>query len=69
MMAPNSSSVISRPLVLMRSSVSTVVAGRLLADRLPAATWTFCSRMAATTSEAVRPLAATLFGSSQTRIA
>jgi ABC-type multidrug transport system ATPase subunit len=67
-MAPNSSSVARRPFVLINNSVST---GREVGcwPTEPAATWTFCSRIAATTSEAVRPLAATLFGSSHTRIA
>ncbi|MCY1291324.1 hypothetical protein D9M70_405100 [compost metagenome] len=37
------------------------------APRAPAATWRFCSRIAATTSLAVRLREATLFGSSQTR--
>ncbi len=39
------------------------------APSCPGDTCTFCSCIAVTTSEAVRPCAATLFGSSQTRIA
>ena len=47
------------------------VVGRLAvggAPSCPAATCTFCSRMAFTTSPVVRPRAATFSGSSQTRI-
>ena len=40
-----------------------------LAPTLPAATWTFCSRSALTTSAAVRPAARELSGSSHKRIA
>ena len=49
-----------------RKSLSTSVGS---APSCPADTCTFCSRTALTTSPAVRPRAATLFGSSQRRIA
>ena len=66
MMLANSSSSTRRPWVLM-ASWKLVLPGAGGAPRAPAATWRFCSRMAVTTSLAVRPREATLSGSSQTR--
>ncbi|CRQ74595.1 hypothetical protein PAERUG_P45_London_17_VIM_2_12_12_04137 [Pseudomonas aeruginosa] len=66
MMFSNSSSVTRRPWVLI-DNWKLVSLGAGGAPRVPAATWRFCSRMALTTSVAVRLREATLFGSSQTR--
>ncbi len=67
-MSENSPSVCRRPWALTLSCSGTSV---LLGDApiTPAATCTFCSRMARTTSEAVSPCWATFCGSSQTRMA
>ncbi len=65
-MFSNSSSSTSRPWVLI-DNWKSVAPGAGGAPRAPAATWRFCSRMALTTSLAVRLREATLFGSSQTR--
>eukprot|EP00659_Diplonema_papillatum_P012695 gene12695-biopygen12748 len=62
----NSSSVTSRPWVLT-DSWKLVSFGAGCAPKAPAATWRFCSRMAVTTSVAVRLREAVLFGSSHTR--
>ena len=67
MMSPNCSTVCSRPWVFKVSWNCESLAGD--APTTPAATCTFCSRMAATMSEAIKPRAATFCGSSQTRIA
>ena len=67
-MSPNSSAVFNRPRTLMDSSLSDFCALGS-APSWPAETWMFCSRMAAITSPAVSWRAATLCGSSQTRIA
>jgi len=65
---PNSSSSMRRPLVLICSCVSAdCESGGCPIP--PAATCTFCSRIALITSFAVKPRAAILSGSSQTRIA
>ncbi len=68
MMRPNSSGDTKRPLALICISKAC---GRLTGcwPTAPAATCTFCSRMAATTSLAVRLRAAILLGSSHTRMA
>ncbi|MCY1534615.1 hypothetical protein D9M68_699930 [compost metagenome] len=66
MMFSNSSSVTRRPWVLIESW-KLLPASDGGAPRAPAATWRFCSRMALTTSVAVRLREATLFGSSHTR--
>ncbi|MCY1422235.1 hypothetical protein D3C76_1008990 [compost metagenome] len=66
MMFSNSSSLTRRPWVLT-DSWKLVAPGAGGAPSWPAATWRFCSRMAVTTSVAVRLREATLFGSSQTR--
>ncbi|MNF83244.1 hypothetical protein D3C84_655640 [compost metagenome] len=66
MMFSNSSSLTRRPWVLIDSwKLLSAAAGG--APRAPAATWRFCSRIASTTSEAVRPREATWCGSSHTR--
>ena len=66
-MSRNSSSVVSRPCALIRSwKVVSVGAGG--APSTPAATCTFCSRIARTTSVAVSSRAASLSGSSHTRM-
>ena len=67
-MFSNSSSLTSRPCVSIRSWNSAELAAGG-APSWPAATWTFCSRIARTTSLAVRFSADTFSGSSQTRIA
>ncbi len=67
-MLPNSSGVFSRPRTLMDSSLSALC-GLGCAPNCPAETWMFCSRMAAITSGAVSWRAATLSGSSHTRMA
>ena len=68
MMSANSSTVDSRPCALIETWKS---AGRPWggAPMEPADTWTFCSRMARSTSPAAMPRAAARSGSSQTRIA
>ncbi len=66
MMFSNSSSVTRRPWVLI-DSWKSVAPGAGGAPREPAATWRFCSRIALTTSDAVRLREATFSGSSQTR--
>ncbi|MNN51364.1 hypothetical protein D3C81_1659950 [compost metagenome] len=66
MMFSNSSSLTRRPWVLI-DSWKLVAFGAGGAPRAPAATWRFCSRIALTTSVAVRLREATLFGSSHTR--
>ena len=66
-MSPNSSTLCRRPTVLTVSWKSASLAGPW--PMTPAATCTFCSRIAATTSPAVRLRSATFCGSSQTRIA
>ncbi len=66
-MWPNSSSVVRRPCALMVSwKVAPDGAGG--APSTPAATWTFCSRIARTTSVAVSWREASRFGSSHTRM-
>ena len=67
MMSPNSSTLVRRPWVLTVSWNSEPFDGD--APITPAATCTFCSRTAATMSDAVMPRAATFCGSSQTRMA
>ena len=67
MMSPNSSSVWSRPWALIESCRSTFSAPGDVPST-PAAAWTFCSRIARTTSLADRLRSATLRGSSHTRI-
>ena len=68
MISPNSSALARRPRALTSSSnAAAPVAGWL--PTTPAATCTFCSRIARTTSLAARPREATFAGSSQTRIA
>ena len=68
MMRPNSSAVVRRPRAFTENCMGTSPwVGD--APMMPAATWTFCSRMALTTSMAVRPRWATRLGSSQTRMA
>src|SRR6267143_770629 len=67
MMSAKSSSVASLPCALIescRSSLSRVGDP----PTTPAAAWTFCSRIARTTSFAERPRSATLRGSRQTRL-
>ncbi len=66
-MSPNSSSPVSRPRALIGSCWS-VPGSAGEAPTTPPATLTFCSRMACTTSLAVSSRAATLSGSSHTRI-
>ena len=66
-MLPNSSTDCSRPCVLTVSWKSAPLDGPW--PTTPAATCTFCSRIAFTTSLAVRLRAATFCGSSQTRMA
>ena len=66
MMFSNSSSLTRRPWVLI-DSWKLVEPGAGGAPSWPAATWRFCSRIAATTSLAVRLREAVLFGSSHTR--
>ena len=66
-MAPNCSSVLRRPWVLIESW-KVVSDGAGGAPRTPAATWTFCSRITRTTSDAVRCREASLSGSSHTRM-
>jgi len=67
-MSRNSSSVCRRPWAFTENCRGTFPAlGE--APMTPAATCTFCSRMARTTSPAVRPRWATFWGSSQTRMA
>ncbi|MDQ1092902.1 hypothetical protein QE400_002315 [Xanthomonas sacchari] len=66
-MSPNSCSVRRRPWALIR--VRNLLSGIGSAPSWPAETCTFCSRIAATTSLAVSPRAATRSGSSQARIA
>ena len=66
-MLPNSASDVSRPWVLIESwNVASDGAGG--APSTPAATWTFCSRIARTTSLAVSCRDASRSGSSQTRM-
>ncbi len=67
MMSPNCSVDVRRPWVLTVSWNSAPFDGE--APITPAATCTFCSRTAATTSDAVMPRAATFCGSSQMRMA
>ncbi|MNR29997.1 hypothetical protein D3C85_1474220 [compost metagenome] len=67
MMSRNSSTVFSRPWALTLSCNGTST-GMGAAPMMPAATWTFCSRIAATTSAAVMLCRATFCGSSQTRM-
>ncbi|MCY1382573.1 hypothetical protein D9M69_706070 [compost metagenome] len=66
MMFSNSSSFTRRPWVLIDSWKAWAL-GAGGAPSAPAATWRFCSRIAVTTSVAVRLREAVLFGSSQTR--
>ena len=68
MMSANSASVFSRPCALIDSCSGT---SRALGEppMTPAATCTFCSRIARTASLAVRPRCATFCGSSHTRMA
>jgi len=66
-MSPNSCSLFSRPWALIR--VRKRLSGSGSAPSWPAETCTFCSRIARTTSLAVRPREATLPGSSQARMA
>ena len=68
MMSANCSSVVSRPCVFT-ASWNSVPVGAGGAPTVPAATCAFCSRMAAITSAVVSPRAASLVGSSQTRMA
>ena len=67
-MSANSSSLASRPWVLT-ASWNSVPLGEGGAPTVPAATCAFCSRIAAITSPLVMLRAASLPGSSQTRIA
>jgi hypothetical protein len=66
-MPANSSSVVRRPWALTESW-KVVSAGLGGAPSTPAATWTFCSRIARTTSVAVSCRAESLSGSSHTRM-
>ena len=66
-MSANSSSVVSRPCALI-SNWNVVSVGAGGAPSTPAATCTFCSRIARTTSVAVNWRAASLSGSSHTRM-
>ena len=68
MMSPNSSSLCRRPCALIESWTSMPCTPGD-APTTPAATCTFWSRMAATTSLADKPRCATFCGSSQTRMA
>jgi len=65
-MSPNCSALASRPSVLTVTWKADEVSGCCPTE--PAATCTFCSRSAATTSLAVSPRVATRDGSSQTRM-
>ena len=67
MMAPKSSTVFRRPVVFTVSWNCESFVGD--APTTPAATCTFCSRIAFTTSGAVMPRAASFCGSIHTRIA
>jgi hypothetical protein len=67
-MSRNSSSLVRRPRALTVRVKSTGW-DMGIPPTTPAATCTFCSRMAPTTSVADNPRAATLCGSSQTRMA
>ena len=67
MMSPNSSVSTSRPRVLI-VSWNCCPRGTGCWPICPAATWTFCWPIAATTSDAVRPSDANFSGSSQARI-
>ena len=67
-MSPNSSSVCKRPRAFT-DNCSGVPGSDGDAPITPAATCTFCSRIACTTSSADSPRCATFCGSSHTRIA
>jgi hypothetical protein len=67
MMLPNSDSDVSRPCVLI-DSWNAALDGAGGAPRTPAATWTFCSRMARMTSVVVSWRDASRSGSSHTRM-
>ena len=68
MIAPNCSGVDRRPwLVMVSSKPEPVGAGGWPSE--PAATWMFCSRIAATTSDGASERAAMRSGSSHTRMA